>query len=110
MADDVEVINIVLANLQNAVHAIYSIYIPVIHAAIEEATDQREIIEADELNALFACIRQLYALLSLIATCAQSILPRARTEQILHPDFVGSHFPGRDFCSELERCELCFGR
>jgi hypothetical protein len=70
MANDVEVINIVLANLQNAVHAIYSIYIPVIHAAIEEATDQREIIEADELNGLFACIRQLYALLSLIATCA----------------------------------------
>ena len=67
MADDVEVINIVLANLQNAVHAVYSIYIPVIHAAIEEATDQREIIEADELNALFACIRKLYALLSLIA-------------------------------------------
>ena len=60
------------------------------------------------MNALFACIRQLYALLSLIATCAQSILPRARTEQILHPDFVGSHFPGRDFCSELERCEHLF--
>ncbi|CAB4030193.1 Hypothetical predicted protein, partial [Paramuricea clavata] len=101
MADDVKVINIVLVNLQNAVHA-YSIYIPVIHAAIEEATDQREIIDEDELNALSACIRQLYALLSLIATCAQSILPRAWTEQILNLDFVGSHFPGRDFCSELE--------
>ena len=69
MAGDVEIINIVLV-IQNA---IYSIYIPVIHAAMEEATNQIERINADELNALLACIRQLYALLSLIATCAQSI-------------------------------------
>ena len=69
VAGDVEIINIVLA-IQNA---IYSIYIPVIHAAMEEATNQIERIDADELNALLACIRQLYALLSLIATCAQSI-------------------------------------
>ena len=55
---------------------------------MEEATNQIERINADELNALLACIRQLYALLSLIATCAQSIWPRARTEQILYPDFV----------------------
>ncbi len=108
MADDVQVINIVLANLQNAVHTIYSIYLPVIHAAIEEATNQIEKIDADELNAILSCMKQLYALLSLIATCAQSILPRARTEQILYPDFVGSHFPGRDFYSELERCEHLF--
>ena len=40
MADDVEVINIVLANLHNAVHNIYSLYIPVIHAAMEEVTNQ----------------------------------------------------------------------
>ncbi len=40
MADDVEVINIVLANLHNAVHKMYSIYILVIHAAMEEATNQ----------------------------------------------------------------------
>ena len=47
-------------------------------------------------------------MVSLIATCAQSILPRARTEQVLYPHFVGSYFPGRDFCSELERCEHLF--
>ena len=40
MADDVEGINIVLANLCNAVHKIYSIYTPAVtHAAMEEATN-----------------------------------------------------------------------
>ena len=33
MADDVEVINTVLANLHNAIHKIYSIYIPATHEA-----------------------------------------------------------------------------
>ena len=107
MADDVEIIRIILGNLQNAVHAL-SIYIPVINAAMEEATNVVEKVEADELNALLACIRQLNALVILIATCAQSILPRARTEQILYPDFVRSHFLGRDFYSELERCQHLF--
>ena len=36
-----EVINIVLPNLLNGVHKIYSFYIPVIHAAMEEATEIR---------------------------------------------------------------------
>ena len=60
------------------------------------------------LSALLACIRQLYDLLALTATCAQAILPRARIERILSPDFAGSNLPGRDFYSELERCEHLF--
>ena len=108
MADDVEVINVGLINLQNAVHAISSIYLPVILAAVEEATNAIETIDTEELNASLACIRQLYAMVSLIATCAQSILPRAPTELVLYPDFVCSYFPGRDFCSELERSKHLF--
>ena len=99
MADDVEVINVVLINLQNAVHAISSIYLPVILAAVEEATNAIERIDTEELNALLACIRQLYAMVSLIATCAQSILPRARTEQVLYPHFVGSYFQEEIFAA-----------
>ena len=107
MADDVEIIRIILGKLQNAVH-VSSIYRPVINAAMEEATKVVERVEAYELNTLLACIRQLNALVILIATCAQSILPTARTEQILYPDFVRSHFFGRDFYSELERCQHLF--
>lgn len=107
MANDVDIIRIILDNLQNVVRAL-SIYIPVINASMEEATNVVERVEADELNALLASIRQLNTLVILIATCAQSILPRARTEQILYPDFVRSHFLGRDLYGELEKCQHLF--
>ena len=87
----------------------FFVVIPVILAAVEETTNLIEGIDTDELNALFACIRRLYALIYLIATCPQSILPRARTEQILYPDFCGSYFPGRDLCSQWEMC-ICWNR
>ena len=107
MADDVDIIRIILDNLQNVVRAL-SIYIPVINASMEEATNVVERVEADELNAFLASIRQLNTLVILIATCAQSILPRARTEQILYPDFLRSHFLGRDLYGELEKCQHLF--
>ncbi len=40
MADDVQGKNIVLVTFNNAVHKIYSLYIPVIHEGMKEATSQ----------------------------------------------------------------------
>ena len=64
------------------------------------------------MNSLLATFTNLdhefYNILALAATCAQVHLPRARAEQILYPHFIASYFAGRDFYSELERCEQLF--
>ena len=55
------------------------------------------------------CIfRGYFKLIALAVTCTHSSLPRARIENVLFPDAVGSGFPGRDVFSDLERCEHLF--
>ena len=84
--------------------------IPVILAAVEETTNLIEGIDTDELNALFACIRRLYALIYLIAICPQSILPRARTEKILYP-VSSAHISQEGIFAASEKCaSICWNR
>ena len=58
-----------------------------------------------ELSSLF---RSFHELISLVATCTHSSLPRPRIRNVLHPEFVRSVFPATDVFSDLERCEPLF--
>jgi hypothetical protein len=105
-----EVMNISFMRQNNVLNAFLVIYLPIIHASMEESSN---IIDRnDTLNSLLATVGQLfrafYDLIALTATCGQSNIPRARVERILYPDFIGSYFPGRDLYNELVRCEHLF--
>ena len=102
-----DTLDICLTQLNNVFNAIFLVYIPAIEVAMHESTNIIEKTEAmNSLHATFTNLgHEFYNILALTATCAQVHLPRARAEQILYPHFIASYFAGRDFYSELERCE-----
>ena len=108
--DNDNVLNFAFLNLCNTVNVFFSIYIPIINAAIEESISQTY--SEQDLNMLVSTVcnifRAYFKLIALAATCTHSSLPRARIENVLFPDAVGSEFPGRDVFSDLERCEHLF--
>ena len=98
-----DTLDICRTQLNNVFNAIFLVYIPAIEVAMHESTNIIEKTEA--MNSLLATFTNLGHEFCLAATCAQVHLPRARAEQILYPHFIASYFAGRDFYSELERCE-----
>ena len=104
------VLSLAFANLSNIINVLFCVYFPIINAAIEESMS--EIFLETELNTLLSTtgniFRAYYKLIALVATCTHASLPRSRIETIVFPDFVGSHFLGRDVFSDIERCEHLF--
>ena len=109
MVDDLDVSATALQLLTLIFDFLFSVYLPVVGTALEE---ENYIRSNNEINSSLLTvglfIRSYYQLLSLTATCAQANIPKLRIEGVLFPHFVGSEFRGRDFFSELERCQHLF--
>ena len=110
MEDDIVVLNIVFANLSTIANVLFFVYLPIINAAIEESMSQNSF--ECELNTLILTagniFRAYYKLIALVATSTHASLPRPRIEAVVFPNFVASHFMGRDVYRDLERCEHLF--
>ena len=110
MENEIVDLNILFVNLNNIFQVLFTIYIPTINAAFEEAVHQ--INDDRQLNMLVSNLGSLfqafYQLIALVATCTHSSLPRPRIQNVLFPEFLCSEFPARDVFSELERCEHLF--